>query len=280
MKATWIALCCCLLGVSGHAQEKESFFKPPKYQVGLQLGISTFSMVDRAVSPLLYKGNYRRVGLQFLYTGERSRVELRLQGNLGSYAPAAYPNDHIYFKELEEDGSVKETKVPTKGSMISPTVKLGYWYALGNADKLQFSAGAAITEQLLYPQGFVTAGLMNMVSLSPQLRVTYAAGTRHQFEANLSTAVLGLVTRPPYHGTLTQPNENLEGAFLKHNTRWQTLNKLQGVQAEVLYQYRMGLRTFAAASYQLNWLREKDPRPITMAESAYNLSFLYLFPKK
>jgi hypothetical protein len=218
--------------------------------------------------------------LQFLYTGERSRVELRLQGNLGSYAPAAYPNDHIYFKELEEDGSVKETKVPTKGSMISPTVKLGYWYALGNADKLQFSAGAAITEQLLYPQGFVTAGLMNMVSLSPQLRVTYAAGTRHQFEANLSTAVLGLVTRPPYHGTLTQPNENLEGAFLKHNTRWQTLNKLQGVQAEVLYQYRMGLRTFAAASYQLNWLREKDPRPITMAESAYNLSFLYLFPKK
>ncbi len=280
MKATMLFLLCCLLGVSGYAQEKADFFLPPKFQVGLQLGLSTFSMVDKAVSPLLYQGRYRRVGLQFLYSGERSRVEVSLQGNLGSYNPADQADKAVYFKELQADGTVKETKVPLQAPMLSPVVKVGYWHKLGNPDKLQFSAGAMLSEQLLYPQGFTTPGLMNLIALSPQLRVTYAAAERHQFEANLSTAVVGLVTRPPYHGTLTQPNENLEQAFLKHNTRWQTFNKLNLVQAEVQYQYRMGLRTTAVASYQLNWLREQEPRTFTMAESAYNLSFFYLFPKK
>lgn len=280
LKATMLVLCGCLLGVSGYAQEKADFFLPPKFQLGVQLGLSTFSVVDEAVSPLLYQGRYRRVGLQFLYTSERSRIALNLQGNLGSYQPATYGDKYIYFKELQADGSIKETRISLQAPIISPVVQLGYWHRLGGAGKLQVSAGAMLSEQLLYPQGFVQAGLMNLLALSPQLRLTYAPAVRHQFEANVSTALVGLVTRPPYHGTLSQPNENLEQAFLKHNTRWQTVDKLNLVQAEVTYQYRMGLRTTAVASYQLSWLREKAPRPLTMAESAYNLSFLYVFPRK
>lgn len=274
-----VVLCCCLLGRSGYAQEKADFFRPPRFQVGVQLGLSTFSMTDRAVSPLLYQGRYRRAGLQLLYTGSNSRVELSLQGNLGSFKPAAHADKSVYFRELQDDGTIKETKVPLQGIMISPVVKLGYWHSLGKPDKLRFSAGAVLSEQLLYPQSFVLPGLMNLIALSPQLRLTYAPAVRHQFEANVAATALALVTRPPYHGTLTQPNENLEGAFFKHNTRWQGPDKLKMLQAEVQYQYRMGLRSTAVASYQLNWIQEKNPRPFTMAESAYNLSYLYVFPK-
>ncbi|EMR02824.1 hypothetical protein [Cesiribacter andamanensis] len=280
MRATILLVCGYLLMVSGYAQEKADYFLPPKFQVGVQLGLSTFSMVDRAVSPLLYQGRYRQVGLQLLYTGNRSRVELSLQGKLGNFAPAAHRGKNVYFRELQEDGSIRETAVPLQGGMLAPAVKLGYWHRLGSPHALQVSAGAVLSEQLLYPQGFVQPGLMNVLALSPQLRLTYAAATRHQFEANVAAAALGLVTRPPYHGTLTQPNENLEQAFLKHNTRFQTLDKLKLLQAELQYQYRMGLRTTAVASYQLSWMREKEPRPLSLAESAYNLSFFYLFPTK
>jgi len=240
---------------------------PPgdRHTLAVSLGHTDYGVTDRAATALVYRGATGSGRVD--YTGERPhlRWSASLGFALGPYFAARHSDRVAVFGTVAVDGTREEFTVPMRGRVFVPSASLGLdgKWSFGRVTLL---AGGTLDYELFYPQGFVSAGLMQSLAARPSLRVRVDPNPKHRIEVGASTPIVAWVVRMPFHQSVSVPGESPVAGLLRLGSTIQGPASMQGVSADLGYRYRINHRVGVSARYRFAWLRNESPRLLLRAE--------------
>jgi hypothetical protein len=253
---------CLLFGSTLHAQ-----FAPSGGIFGITLGFQQFTMRDEAATALAYKGNFPTLGLHWTNNAPNFLWEANLQGSYGKFAPENFPSRNLIFLERKLDGSIDTVLVQANGTHLMLKGDFGFYkkQSFGRSEDAFWATGLRVSEEVYYPQGFVSPGLSSVASLAPQAMVGFGNAEKGMFTMGIVIPIASLVTRLPYHQTVSQPEASSgTKSFFNYNTEIRSVNKHQEIKFRAGYQYRLSNHLIGGLHYEFAWLKDTDPRPLFM----------------
>ena len=248
------------------------------HTVSLSLGINRLQLQDAHLSDLIYRGSLPTIGLQYRYLGERGYFTGSLRGGRGAFFPVRYPDRSITFITEDVYGNVDSVRVPMRGTSTPVRIELGYLRRLNPGSPVEYAAGAIVSEEAYYQQGFVTPGLLNVASLRPVVETHWRGGGSVLASVSVSIPLVALVSRSNYEMTVSEPGGNKIGGFLSQGT---TLtgpgNGHRQVRLSASLGYRIGPRLASVAHYDLGVIKNRHPQPLALREQALSLSLQYSY---
>jgi hypothetical protein len=263
MLAAFAAMLTLFITSRSHAAPPTS--ERDQHTLAVSLGYADYGVADRAASALVYRGTTGAGRID--YAGERPhlRWSASLGFALGPYYAAHHPDRVAVFGTVGVDGTREDVTVPMRGRVLVPAVSLGLdgkW----RFGRVTLLAGGTIDYELFYPQGFVSAGLMQSLAAKPSLRVRVEPSPAHRIELGASTPIVAWVVRMPYHQSVSVPGESPVAGLVALGSTIQGPGRMQGVSADVGYRYRINHRVGVSARYRFAWLRNEVPRLLLRAE--------------
>lgn len=258
--------CLLLLGAL-HAQQ----IAPSGSAFGVTLGFRQLTLRDEAASAVTYRGNLPTFGLNWTNNTSNLLWEANLQSSYGKFFPKNFPDREIIFLDRNLDGSIDTVRVQANGTQLMLSGNFGFYkkQSLNRGDDSFWAYGARISEDLNYPQGFVSPGLNNVVSLSPQVLAGIGNPEKGMFTVGIVVPIASLVTRLPYNQTISQPDgPSAAKSFLKYNTEFRSLNKHREMKLRLGYQHRLSNRLIGGLHYEFSWMKDTDPRPLLVRTNA------------
>lgn len=265
MKQLLFVLTGLLLSSAVHSQTTNEF--------NLKIGWQQLRLKDEAASALVYKGQLPTVGFQWQHQTPQDLWQGQLQGSYGSFFPKDFPNREIIFLERNAEGGLDTVRVNARGSNILLRADLGWVRKLGTPeanDRNWQAVGANISEELFYPQGFVTSGLMNAVTFAPQAMAAFGAGSKGQFTVGITIPIAALTTRLPYHQTVSMPGGTTVSGLFKQGSQWSSVDKHQQIRIQVGYKHHLGNHWQTGLQYEFAYLRNTTPRNLFVQQHTIN----------
>ncbi|MFN7116309.1 MAG: hypothetical protein ACK4TA_05880 [Saprospiraceae bacterium] len=239
---------------------------------GFTLGYRQLTLRDQASSALTYRGNLPTLGLNWTRHTSQQIWEANLQGSYGKFFPQSAPSRMVIFLERNLDGSIDTVRVQATGSHLMLKGDVGFYHKqdFNHHSDAFWAVGARVSEELYYPQGFVSPGLTNVAAVSPQVLAGVGNFDKGLFTIGIVVPIAAVVTRLPYHQTVSKPEgPSATRSFFKYHTAVRTLNKHQEVKFRLGYQYQLGNHLSGGFFYEYAWLRDSDPRPLLMRTSTF-----------
>lgn len=236
---------------------------PDGHSLQLEAGYKSLLVADQNVTTLLYQG--KLPAFSFAYHGRKHRSIwwVSLDAAIGGYRAKYHPGRSISFVEEDTHGETDTITVPMDGNMKMARLGLGYLQQLGKETlKVRPALGVSLNEDIWYPQGFVTPGQMSLTTLSLEFRLEYTPAEKHEISGGLSLPVVGVITRMPYHNTVSLPGESKMGGFFRQGTDFRMLNSFQQVEGSLGYHYRLRERLGIGTSYGMTWTHITKPLPL------------------
>lgn len=259
---------CLLLMGALHAQQ----ITPSSNVFGVTLGWRQLTLRDEAASAVTYRGNLPTFGLNWTNNASNALWEANLQGSYGKFFPKDFPNREVIFLDRKLDGSIDTVRVQANGTNLMIKGDFGFYkkQSLNRDDDSFWAYGARVSEELYYPQGFVTPGLNNVVSLSPQVLAGIGRANKGMFTLGIVVPIASLVTRLPYNQTVSQPEgPSATKSFFKYNTEFRSLNKHQEIKFRLGYQYRLSDHLVGGLHYEFSGLRDTEPRSLLIRSNTF-----------
>lgn len=152
-----------------------------------------------------------------------------------------------------------------EGSLVMGKVFVNYLFCIRSSANSTIVLGTGLHHTIEYPLEAPFAGLSIITSLPLVVKGTYWISPKSRFAGQAGYALLGLVTRLPWHNTLSLPEvgSQLE-ALYQNNTHLEAGHRLKQLTASLEFQHRLGRHLNLGLAYQLNWLAYPDPRPMSV----------------
>ncbi len=238
------------LAVWGQDYQKRPWM-PLENRIGLALGIGSITYLDKNASPLVYQSKPKNVRLFYNLESNHFLFSIDLDVKIGGTTAKHHANRTLYFQEQDYKGKNEDKKFPAGGSLLAGRISLGAFYKISSTQESTFkvAVGGRVMNELFYPQGWTTAGLFNALSLSPEAWTQHKIDEHHSFTAAVRIPIITRLTRLPYDGTVSSPNENLLGGFFKNST-WVGPSKFLSPAFDVAYNYQINQRWGAGIRYE------------------------------
>lgn len=251
---------------------------PAHSRIGLALGISTVTYQDKNASPLIYRSRPKNLRLFYCLESDHFLFAVDLDLKLGGTAPKYHPDRTLYFQEEDYEGKAEEKKFPAGGALLAGRLSVGAYYKISPELDAPFkvAAGARLSEELFYPQGWTSAGLFNALSLSPEVRAQYRMNDRHVFAAAARLPVAALVARLPYDNTVSMPGKTQLGGFLGR-TRWAGISRFAAPAFSLGYNVQLNSSWGAGLNYDFGWHRIEQPRTMKAVSNSILANFYHQF---
>jgi hypothetical protein len=220
------------------------------------LGLHQGYFKDQNFSPLNYRGSGTRIGLGFARNtknGDRWHTGLGFGlTSLKSGIAGQFPVDRYlldlsvgYLKGMAGNNEDRQNYL---GGNFRSYVDISLW-----------DGTEAITFYGLH--AFEIAG-----------QTAWKAGEKHQFTAEASLPVFGLLSRPPHSGWDKFIGDNSEN-IPKIITRgeWTTIGNFFGLRAGLGWDYQMGEHWALGARYDLAYYAAKNPAPVRMLNNSFSV---------
>lgn len=273
--ASLSVLLALLVAGSAGADDRPAEF----HALGVSLGWSRLAVLDRSASDLTYIGHLPTLGLgwELRRGGNIFAVRLRA-GILGPYYAKQYR--HREFDLIESDLHGAETlHADARGVVYTGGLAFTYLRRLLRpaGHRPGVALGATIAEDMVFPQGFVAPGLMLASTLSPTFALEQPLGRRGLLTVGARMPVLAVVSRMPYHGTVSRPERGLLGGFVSQRTEVESLGRFRQVQWSLGLQTRLGRRWLGGLAYEGTYTYDRDPRPLRSVQHSLLASIAFDF---
>jgi len=273
--ALWSVLLALLVGRTAAADDRPAEF----HALGASLGWSRLAVLDRGASDLTYIGHLPTLGLgwELRRGGNIFAVRLRT-GIAGPYYAKQYR--HREFDLIDSDLHGTDTiHADARGVVYTGGLAFTYLRRLLRPEghRPGVALGATLGEDLVYPQGFVTPGLMLAGALSPTFALEQPLGRRGLLTVGVRVPVLAVVSRMPYHGTVSRPERGLLGGFVSQRTEVESLGRFRQVQWSIGLQTRLGRRWLGGLAYEGIYTYDRDPRPLRSVQHSLLVSIAFDF---
>lgn len=254
MKKTILAFCLFLVSPAGIAQEDPRPWMPLENRVGIAVGIGSHSFLDQNTSPLVYQSKPKSVRLFYQLESNHVIFTFDVDVMMGGLKPKYHSDRMLLFEEEDYKGKKETKKFPAGGSFLGARIGVGCFYKDRSTQESTFkvAAGIKIVEEIFYPQGWTSSGLMSSLSFAPQVMTQHRADEHHKFIATLRLPVFALVTRLPYHNSVSYPNAGQATGFFK-NSEWSGVKRFIAPQATLGYEYQMSNQWGTGLTYDFYW---------------------------
>jgi hypothetical protein len=186
-----------------------------------------------------------------------------LRGGIGPYFAKDYP--HREFDILDTDlHGTDALHADVRGRVIQAGFSASYLRRLVRpaSGRTGIALGATLSEDLTYPQGFVTPGTLSVAALAPTLALERPFGRRTLLTLGVRMPVVAAVTRMPYHGTVSLPGTGLVGGFFRQGTELKSLGRFVQVHFTAELQRLFGRRWLLGLRYEASLTRDRDWLPL------------------
>ncbi len=223
--------------------------------VSIVIGLNHSSIQDQNASPLIYVGRLPEVSIHYTRILSKGELRIGLKARYGSFDAKAYPNRAI---------NRGEWMMPLAGKLIYGNFSLNYLRNLHTSTNGAIRLGIGIAQLLQYPTEAPNAGLISVTGLPALLEVQHRLGARNSFTSQLQYNLAGIVTRLPWHATISLPGvEGEVKALYKNNTRLEGGHRIQHVTWQTKWQHNLSKHFAFGLAYQLERLRYPAPRPLS-----------------
>lgn len=257
-----ITLLYLIISGTAHAQDYEKRpWMPLENRVGLALGIGSVTYLDKNTSPLIYRSNPKNIRLFYALETNDFLFSLDIDFKIGGTVPKYHTDRTLYFEEEDYTGKSEVKKFPAGGTFMAGRLSLGAFYKISSTQESTFkvAVGGRIANELFYPQGWTTAGLLNALSFSPEAVMQHRVNEYHSFTASVRIPAVALLTRPPYDNTVSAPDKTLVSGFFQ-NSEWTSVKKFQAPVIGLGYNYQINQRWGAGLNYEFGWYNISTPQ--------------------
>ncbi|QNF33925.1 hypothetical protein HUW51_14775 [Adhaeribacter swui] len=223
-----------------------------RHSLSLGLGLSQVSVRDQNASPLLYQNNLPQVTLRYQHSFKRGELQVGLQARYGNYTPKAYRGRAV---------NLGEVVVPLTSKLAAGHFSLNYLHRVNAAAKSAWYLGTGLQQLLQYPTEAPYAGLVSVTALPLILKVQHQFNAKNLLESQVQYTLAGLLSRFPWHATLSLPDvtSNLK-ALYQNNTRVVAGYQLNQVAWQTQFQHQVSPHLRVGLSYQFERLVDAKPR--------------------
>jgi hypothetical protein len=244
-----------LLAKSGTSQETIKAYD----RIGILIGGQQTHLLDQQFSPMIYKANEICFKLYYEAEHHRSNWNASIDATTGSLFPPQYADRMVYNTTEDIDGHITTDSFLVVGNTRSTNLQLGYAYDLVQSGPWEFSMGAAVRNQLMYPTTFVNLGIMNAASLLLTVKTSYAVNDRNQLSLGAGIPVIGFNTRFPYSGTVSLPNQTLLEAFFDGGTQFVSFGTYNQVNVNCAWRMALSDKMGIGLQYDFMWQQYTTP---------------------
>jgi hypothetical protein len=240
-----------------------------RHTLTLHTGAVQHTVHDQNASPLAYRGQLAQVGVAYQHRTFQSEWFVGARAAHGAFYAKAYPDRMVYFGD---------TPVPLRDKLTTASGQVHYLRRLVAFEAGEFLVGGGLQQLLHYPQSEPHAGMTSITSVPMVAKVRYALGPKTVLEAQGQYALAGLVTRLPWHSSLSRPEETSQlKAFYLNNTKLEGGHRLQQAALTLTAAQALGTHWRIGFGYEFNLLRHPDPRPLTTRSHNLNLGLQLAF---
>jgi hypothetical protein len=249
-----ITIALIFLVTNLYGQETTRPWMPLESRIGIALGIGNISYLDKNSSPLIYQSKPKNVRLFYNLESNDMLFAIDFDVKVGGTKAKHHQNRTVFFEEENYNGEKQEKKFPVGGSLLSGKISIGAFYKIKSTQESTFkvAVGGRIQNEMLYPQGWNNSGIMNAFSFSPEALTQHRIDEHHSVSAAIRIPVATYLTRLPYHNSVSNPNENQIGGFMK-NSKWVGVKKFFAPVVRVAYDYNINQHWGAGLNYEFNW---------------------------
>jgi hypothetical protein len=239
---------------SGWAQEDARPWMSRENRIGISVGIGTHTFLDQNTSPLIYQSKPKNVRLFYQLESKDVLVTVDIDVKMGALKPKHQQNRTLLFEEENYKGEKETKKFPAGGSFLGAKVSVGGFYKLKSTQESTFKvvAGLSVTNEMFYPQGWTSSGLLNALSFAPKAIVQHRVNAHNKFTTSLRLPLVSRITKLPYHNSVSHPNEGQVSGFFK-NSVWAGPEKFIAPELSIAYEFLFSNRWGTGLTYDLNW---------------------------
>lgn len=241
------------------------------YRNTLQLGIGLNHLLvqDQNASPLTYTGKLPQVAIQYKHLFSKGELQLDFRASYGSYYPRAYPNRAINYGEFI---------IPIESKLAAAAFSLNYLRQVYNYQKGALLVGTGVKQLVQYPTEAPHAGLIAVSAVPILFQVSHQVNAKNRFDSQIQYSLVGLVTRLPWHGSLSLPEvtSNFK-ALYQNNTQLETARRLNQFTWRNHFQHHLNKHLQVGLTYELERLHHAAIRPLGGWSNSVSLTSAFLF---
>jgi hypothetical protein len=237
-----------------NAQEDQRPWMPRENRIGISVGIGTHTYLDQNTSPLIYQSKPKNVRVFYQLESNDMLLTFDIDVKMGATKPKHQQNRMLLFEEENYKGEKETKKFSAGGSFLGGKVSLGAFYKIKSTQESTFkvAAGLSVTNELFYPQGWTSSGMMNALSFAPKAVVQHRINAHNKLTASMRLPLVARVTRLPYHNSVSYPNSGQVSGFFK-NSVWTGPEKFIAPEVSMGYEFLFSNRWGTGLTYDLNW---------------------------
>lgn len=246
----------------------------------LQYGLNFLSRQDQLFSPMVYHDlSFQNIAA--LYANE-SMLRWHTAEVFYSGYEARWHDDYSYLTGTEEK---EQTTSPTFITLVG--VRYSYLKKIKVTEQGSWSVGGISDNQINAVDNvygaFGTFGYLGQFSLSPMVRKQLISD-RHELMVSAFIPLISWVSRSPYALNDDEyMKNNADHNGFKTVFRYigdgnlQTINRLQKLNLDAEYGYRLSDRWQLGGVYRLEFLRSSKPKPLIAVRNNFNVKISFEF---
>lgn len=245
-------------------------------RLGLAVGIGSVTYLDKNSSPLVYQSKPKNVRLFYNLETNHFLFSVDLDMRVGGNNPKHVSNRNLLFLEEDYKGNKEEKRFPAGGSWMAGRVSLGAFYKIASTQESTFkvAVGGRVCNDLFYPQGWTSGGLMNALSFSPEAWTQHWIDRHHSFTASARLPLITRLTRLPYANTVSAPDKSTVQGFFRHSA-WQGPAKFLAPTVTLGYHYQFNSHWGAGLQYEWGWYNVAVPQTMRAVNQAFLANFFH-----
>lgn len=241
-------------GIAAKAQEDRRPWMPLENRVGIAVGLGSHTFLDQNSSPLIYQSKPKNVRIFYQLESNNLLFTFDIDVKMGGLQSKYHSDRMLQFDEENYKGAQETKRFPVGGSFLAAKVAIGGFYKIKSTQESTFkvAAGVSISNEMFYPQGWTSTGVMNALTIAPKAITQHRISEHHKLTGSIGLPLLARVTRLPYHNSVSYPGETQLSGFFR-NSKWTSLNHFIAPEFSLGYEYLMSNRWGTGLTYDLNW---------------------------
>ena len=266
-----IALIACTMVCAVHGQTLQ-----PERSLDFGIGYSHFRMLDRQVTPLIYRSHIIPLSIGVTQSS-KNYFHADFGISVGAHRSRDFQLRRVVRRFPNQDGELSDDVYKVSDlPIMQQSLAIEYLWGLPSTNgQFKTYVGASVTEFFSISFTPTAIFVINDLTLNPTVRSTYELGGNQLLYSQLSFPLTGLMVRMPY---ANDPADGKNGSFVSVYTMgtdlispldYQRVNFIAGYRRPVSNKWLM------SAEYHFSWFHYQPKRGLT----AYNNEIKLLFSK-
>jgi hypothetical protein len=245
--------------------------------LSLGTGYSQFRMIDRKVSPLLYRSGQSPNCLSFANITENSIFRTDLNFEYSFTSPDGYRERSILISSPNHNGVIRENMATfSRSSLIQDELNLEYLRRIytNTTGKIDLFFGGQFKQYFSYSSTQAPVFVFSELSLNPSLLLRYRFSDTFESQSSLSIPLASLITQMPYSNDPTDGKHNYFISTFMMGSNVVTLNRFQRVNFQQSLQKRLNHRWAVALDYNFYWFHYRNVSDINAYDNAVTVKLM------